>query len=121
MPIKPLPVPMVHASGSQVRDPPHPQKERQKQPIETSPISDPTGFQPPATAFAVQKCRLHTGTPRVFANPLAPGFPIRDEQPCVLVGRIPDGAELRLQGVVLPELHAPAPLLAGVSNHLSEW
>src|SRR2546421_5737571 len=66
-------------------------------------------FPLPAAAFHVLKGRLHTHTPAILAHPLATSRAIGNQEPGLLLSRLPDGTQLEFQGVFLPQTHGPIP------------
>src|SRR5689334_23329084 len=96
--------------------PPQRKKQRQEQPVQAGTVRNPVRFEVPPTTFAVLKRGFHPHADGVLADPSTPCRSIRDEQPNLLVGWLPDRAEIGLQGLLRPELNAPAPLLTGLGK-----
>src|SRR6266576_202418 len=100
-------------------DPPQGQKEGEQQAIQSRPIADKTGLQIPATALAILKGRFDSHTPGILSYPHRSSGLIRNQQPGFLVPRLPDGTQVRIQRLVLPELNASKPALPFFSRQQS--
>src|SRR5712691_6833380 len=85
-----------------MRDPPHGQKECQQQAIQVRPVHNPTGFNIPATAFAILKRRFHTHAPGIDLDLSASRSPIPDEEPPLSTASVPYQAPRRFQRFLLP-------------------
>ncbi|MGZ3629125.1 MAG: hypothetical protein ACXVDN_15870 [Ktedonobacteraceae bacterium] len=95
-----------------MRDPPHGQKQSQQQAVQVLPIHDPTGFDVPATTFAILERGLHTHTPGVELHLFVACTFIADQQPWFLIGWIPQQADEGLQRLFLPNLGTTIPAIA---------
>src|SRR5690242_13922110 len=100
MAIKQVPLAVLQTSSGQMGDPPQTQEQHQEQPIQPGSVSNAAGFQLPAATFTIEEGGFYSCAPSVFANPLASGWAIRDQQPGVLMGWLPDGAELGFHGLL---------------------
>ena len=88
-PIKALTLSVMGTGCSQMRDPPHGQKQCQQQTIQVLPIHDPTGFDVEAAAFAILERGFHTHTPRVELDLSVSCASITDQQPWLFILRVP--------------------------------
>ena len=93
-------------------DPPHRHKERQQQAVQTRFCLDPTGFQVPASTFAVLEGCLDTHAPGIFAYPPFAGFVIRNEHPALLTLRHPTRAHIGFKRILLPDFGPAIPWLS---------
>jgi hypothetical protein len=95
-----------------MRDPPHGQKECQQQAIQVRPVHNPTGFNIPATAFAILKRRFHTHAPGIDLHLSASGSLLADEQPRFLTAWVPDKTDVGVQRFLLPDPGCAIPAIA---------
>src|SRR6266566_4301999 len=93
-------------------DPPHRQKYGQQQAIEPLSVLDQAGFQIPATTLPILKGRLDSHAPGILLDPSPACRSIRNQEPGFLTVLVPDGTQIGLDGVVLPQQDSPIPLLS---------
>src|SRR5258708_4038639 len=102
-----------------MRDPPHGDKQCQQQAVEPLVIADQAGFQIPATTLAVLKGGFHAHAPAVLPYPSSPSRLIGDQEPGFFVARLPDGTQVGLDALLLPEPDASKPLLPRCADQCS--
>src|SRR5947209_2200965 len=100
-------------------DPPHGDKQRQQQAIEPLTILNQARFQVPAATLTILKGGFHAHAPARLPNTPSPSRLIGDQEPRFFVPWFPDGTQVRLDGLVLPEQDASKPLLTWLADHLS--
>ena len=92
-----LAVPMMDTGCGQMRNPPDRQKQCQEQAIQVRPIHDPTGFDLPATAFAILKGGFYVHAPAIHLDLSVSCSFIADEQPRFFIVRVPHQADTNLR------------------------
>ena len=72
----------------------------------------------PAATLHILKGGLHPHAPAVLLDAFAPGRPIRNQKPGLLVAFVPHRTELCLERMLLPQPHRAKPRLAGTRYDL---
>src|SRR5712691_11192620 len=103
-----------------MRDPPHGQKECQQQAIQVRPVHNPTGFNIPATAFAILTRRFHTHAPGIDLDLSASCSLITDEEPRLFTAWVPYQAHRRFQRLLLPDPGRAIPAIAWLEHDLTK-
>src|SRR5712691_7283465 len=103
-----------------MRDPPHGQKQHEQQAIQVCSVHNPTGFDVPASAFAILKRRFHTHAPGIFLNLSAPSSLITDEEPRLLTAWVPNQADIGVQRLLLPHTCFAIPAIAWLEHDLAK-
>src|SRR3989440_10293709 len=101
-------------------DPPHGQKELQQQAIQMGAILDPTGFDVPASTFAILKSGFHPHAPSIFLDASRTGLFIADENPRLLIVLLPRDAHPGVQRLLLPHPGLAKPAIAWLEDELAK-
>jgi hypothetical protein len=86
-----------------MRQPPQADKHNEQQPIQTRAVGDDRPFQVPTAALEILKGRFDAHAACVRAHPLPSRGPVGDDDPGLLLPRLPGGADLGKQRALLPE------------------
>src|SRR2546429_521686 len=100
-------------------DPPHGQKEHQQQAIQMGAILDPTGFDVPASTFAILKSGFHPHAPSIFLDASRTGLFIADENPRLLIGLLPRDAHPGFRRPTMCLWSSSHVVLAGITAQAS--
>jgi hypothetical protein len=111
---------MMHASSSQMSDPPQGQEQHQQQPINPCPRCEDRPFNISAWAFAVFKGGFHPHPQAILAGPLASRQMIGQEDPGIALVRLPDRTGSGSQVVFLPDERWTKPLLPALADQVGQ-
>src|SRR3954451_17888864 len=87
--------------------PPHGQKEHEKQMVDSIQATNMTGLPIPSTTFEILKGGFDTPTQTIVCDALATGGPIGNHQERLLFAFLPTGTQIGLNWVLLPQTNVP--------------
>jgi hypothetical protein len=118
MPIKARPLAVVDAGSGQMGQPPETEKDDEQQSIEARAVGDHRAFQVPATAFEIVEGRFDAHPEGILAQALPSSGAVRDDDPGILLLRLPAGTDLGGDRLVVPELDGAEPVAPTLRRQL---